>query len=278
MISSLRGPCSPPSGTSVVVEVGGVGLSVRSRRSSRSRCDVGDEASLRTALIVREDDLALFGFAEATSSSSSTSARRHRRRAQDRARRARALSLARDRRRPSRRRRRAVPQSVGHRPQDREAHRGPARGQARASRRRAHQQRRRPSSVSENVTVALVGLGWPERVAMQAVEDALASATDAERATVPALLRLALVVTRARSERGQVDDRTRCARRARLRVGGRTRLRGRAAPDDRSPSSSASRRCAGNCSCCCTPQRCRTARPTTSCSRALPGSARRRSR
>jgi Holliday junction DNA helicase RuvA len=48
------------------------------------------------------------------------------------------------------------------------------------------------SSVSENVTVALVGLGWPERVAMQAVEDALASASESDREAVPALLRLAL--------------------------------------------------------------------------------------
>jgi Holliday junction DNA helicase RuvA len=46
--------------------------------------------------------------------------------------------------------------------------------------------------VSENVTVALVGLGWQERVAMQAVDDALASAAESERESVPALLRLAL--------------------------------------------------------------------------------------
>jgi Holliday junction DNA helicase RuvA len=48
------------------------------------------------------------------------------------------------------------------------------------------------STVADNVTVALVGLGWPERVAMQAVEDAMASASDADRQAVPALLRLAL--------------------------------------------------------------------------------------
>ena len=48
------------------------------------------------------------------------------------------------------------------------------------------------SSVADNVTVALVGLGWPERVAMQAVEDAMATASDDDRQAVPALLRLAL--------------------------------------------------------------------------------------
>jgi Holliday junction DNA helicase RuvA len=48
------------------------------------------------------------------------------------------------------------------------------------------------ATVSDNVLVALVGLGWSERVASQAVDEALASAPDAETATVPALLRLAL--------------------------------------------------------------------------------------
>ena len=47
-------------------------------------------------------------------------------------------------------------------------------------------------SVSESVLVALVGLGWNERVAMQAVDDAIAEATESERTAVPALLRRAL--------------------------------------------------------------------------------------
>ncbi|MEQ1734914.1 MAG: Holliday junction branch migration protein RuvA, partial [Rhodoglobus sp.] len=50
----------------------------------------------------------------------------------------------------------------------------------------------RASSVGESVTVALIGLGWPERVALQAVEEALAGASDSERGAVPAILRLAL--------------------------------------------------------------------------------------
>ena len=47
-------------------------------------------------------------------------------------------------------------------------------------------------TVTDSVTVALIGLGWPERVALQAVEDAIAVATDTDRQAVPALLRLAL--------------------------------------------------------------------------------------
>ena len=57
----------------------------------------------------------------------------------------------------------------------------------------------KPTTVGEDVTIALVGLGWPERVAAQAVEDALASASEADRAAVPALLRLALTSLGPRS-------------------------------------------------------------------------------
>jgi Holliday junction DNA helicase RuvA len=56
-----------------------------------------------------------------------------------------------------------------------------------------------PTTVSEDVTVALIGLGWPERVAAQAVEDALATASESDRAAVPTLLRLALVALGPRS-------------------------------------------------------------------------------
>jgi Holliday junction DNA helicase RuvA len=48
------------------------------------------------------------------------------------------------------------------------------------------------AAVGENVLVALVGLGWSERVAAQAIEDALAGASVDDAATVGSLLRLAL--------------------------------------------------------------------------------------
>jgi len=53
------------SGTTAVIEVGGVGLAVSVTPQHAVSLRVGTEASIRTALIVREDDLALFGFAEA---------------------------------------------------------------------------------------------------------------------------------------------------------------------------------------------------------------------
>jgi Holliday junction DNA helicase RuvA len=51
---------------------------------------------------------------------------------------------------------------------------------------------RASQSVEQNVLVALVGLGWNERAASQAVDEAMAGATPAELEAVPALLRLAL--------------------------------------------------------------------------------------
>ncbi|MCX7521719.1 Holliday junction branch migration protein RuvA [Microbacterium sp. STN6] len=48
------------------------------------------------------------------------------------------------------------------------------------------------SALGDNVVVALIGLGWPERVAQAAVADVVAEHDEAERANVPAFLRLAL--------------------------------------------------------------------------------------
>lgn len=62
MIASVRGTVLAVSGASVVVEVGGVGLAVQVAPRHATSLRVGQEARLHTALIVREDDLSLFGF------------------------------------------------------------------------------------------------------------------------------------------------------------------------------------------------------------------------
>jgi len=64
MISSVRGTVLSASGTSVVIEVGGVGLRVGVTPQVALTVSVGDVARLHTTLIVREDDLSLFGFLE----------------------------------------------------------------------------------------------------------------------------------------------------------------------------------------------------------------------
>jgi Holliday junction DNA helicase RuvA len=192
MISSVRGTVLDAIGTTVVIEVGGVGLSVQVTPQHALSLRVGTEAMVRTALIVREDDLSLYGFAEAdelivfdllrgVTGVGPKSAL--------------GVLAAMD---PA-----AIAQAVAH--EDDAAFRkvsgiGPKTAKlivvslagklfGVAAHRPVTSAR---SSVSDNVTVALVGLGWPERVAIQAVEDAMATANDADREAVPALLRLAL--------------------------------------------------------------------------------------
>ncbi|MCU1556648.1 MAG: Holliday junction branch migration protein RuvA, partial [Microbacteriaceae bacterium] len=64
MISSVRGIVLGIAGTTAVIEVGGVGLSVTVTPQHALSLRVGAEATVRTALIVREDDLSLFGFVD----------------------------------------------------------------------------------------------------------------------------------------------------------------------------------------------------------------------
>ena len=64
MISSLRGTVLSASGGTAVVEVGGVGFAVQLTPDHVLSLRVGDEAFVHTSLIVREDALQLFGFAD----------------------------------------------------------------------------------------------------------------------------------------------------------------------------------------------------------------------
>ncbi len=63
MISSVRGTVLHVAGGSAVIEVGGVGLHVALTPEHALTLRVGSEASVHTALIVREDELSLYGFA-----------------------------------------------------------------------------------------------------------------------------------------------------------------------------------------------------------------------
>jgi holliday junction DNA helicase RuvA len=63
MIASVRGKVAAIGPDGVVVEVGGVGLAVSCAPSTIAGLRVGEEARLATSLIVREDSLTLYGFA-----------------------------------------------------------------------------------------------------------------------------------------------------------------------------------------------------------------------
>ena len=62
MISSVRGLVLSAVGSTVVIEVGGVGLGVQVTPATALGVRIGDEARLATTLIVREDSLTLYGF------------------------------------------------------------------------------------------------------------------------------------------------------------------------------------------------------------------------
>ena len=62
MIASVSGRVAGHAAGGVVVVVGGVGLAVQTTPGTRARLRAGDEATLFTSLVVREDSLTLFGF------------------------------------------------------------------------------------------------------------------------------------------------------------------------------------------------------------------------
>ena len=64
MIASVNGRVAAVSPDGAVVEVGGVGLSVQCTPGTIARLQVGKQARLATSLIVREDSLTLYGFAD----------------------------------------------------------------------------------------------------------------------------------------------------------------------------------------------------------------------
>ena len=65
MIAGVRGEVLEIGLDHAVVEVGGVGLAVHATPATLARLRRGDQARLATSLVVREDSLTLFGFADA---------------------------------------------------------------------------------------------------------------------------------------------------------------------------------------------------------------------
>lgn len=192
MISSVRGTVIAVGGTTAVVEVGGVGLAMQVTPRHALTLRIGAEAFVRTALIVREDDLSLFGFAEADELAVFDHLRSVTGVGPKSAMAvlavltpsevARAVALEDD----------AVFRKVtGIGPKTAKLIVVSLAGKLVVTH-GAETAHTAAPSVSESVLVALVGLGWNERVAMQAVDDAIAEATESERTVVPVLLRRAL--------------------------------------------------------------------------------------
>lgn len=64
MIAFVRGPVTAVFVDSAVIDVGGVGMQVMCTPGALALLRVGQEATLATSMVVREDSLTLFGFAD----------------------------------------------------------------------------------------------------------------------------------------------------------------------------------------------------------------------
>ena len=193
MISSVRGTVLAVAGTSAVIEVGGIGLAIQVTPSHALSLRVGSEATVRTALIVREDDLSLYGFAESDELSVFDALRGVTGVGPRSAMGVLAVLTPGE-----------IAQAVAL--EDDAAFRkvsgiGPKTAKlivlslAGKLAVQAGPRAAAPAvtkSVTENVVLALVGLGWQERVALQVIEEAAEAASETERASVQLMLRLAL--------------------------------------------------------------------------------------
>ena len=193
MISSLRGRAAHVDTDSIVIEVGGVGLTVAVTPHVAAATDVGDDVHLHTNLIVREDALSLFGFESrdelvvftqllsvtgvGPKSALGVLA---------------ALSVT------------QIAEAVSaddDAPFRRVSGIGPKTaklivvqlaGKVVAPRSGSAPRADAAPGVAAQVTQALIGLGWSERAASEAVASAVEEASPTEHAAVPALLRLTL--------------------------------------------------------------------------------------
>ena len=64
MIAYVRGPVASVGAGSAVVDVGGIGLELQCAPGTLAELRVGHQATLAAALVVREDSLTLYGFAD----------------------------------------------------------------------------------------------------------------------------------------------------------------------------------------------------------------------
>lgn len=194
MISSLHGVVLHTTPDQVVLDVGGVGFAIAVPGDVAHTATVGEKLHLHTSLIVREDSLSLFGFADreeleifgllisvtGVGPKSALGVLSHLTVDQI----ADAVSAEDDA--PFRRvsgigpktAKLIVLQLAG------KVHARPSAPGAASA----------PTDVATQVTAALVGLGWSERVALEAAAQTVADATDAERGSVAALLRRTLAL------------------------------------------------------------------------------------
>lgn len=192
MIASLRGIVLASTGTTAIVEVGGVGLQVAVTPAHALLLRVGAEASMPTALVVREDELALYGFADPESRGLFDLLRGVSGVGPKSAMAVLAAMLPDEISTAVAREDDAAFRKVsGIGPKTAKLIVISLAGKIQVTSHSAGAVSA-PSSVADNVIAALVGLGWSERVASNAVDDAMSNAAESDRGSVPLLLRTAL--------------------------------------------------------------------------------------
>lgn len=195
MISSLHGTVLHASADQVVIDVGGVGFSVAVPADVAHTARVGERLLLHTSLIVREDALSLFGFAErdelevfglllgvtGVGPKSALGVLSHLTVDQI----AEAVTAEDDA--PFRR-----VSGIG--PKTAKLIVVQLAGKVHAAPVPAGRATPASTDVADQVTAALVGLGWSEKVAAEAAAQTLEQASEAERSSVAALLRRTLAL------------------------------------------------------------------------------------
>ncbi|GAA1244185.1 Holliday junction DNA helicase RuvA [Microbacterium phyllosphaerae] len=195
MISSLHGAVLHSTADQVIVDVGGVGFSVAVPADVAHTATVGEKILLHTSLIVREDSLSLFGFADRSEleifgllisvtgvgPKSALGVLSHLTVDQI----ADAVTAEDDA--PFRR-----VSGIG--PKTAKLIVLQLAGKVHPVGAPSKQVSSGPVDVVDQVAAALVGLGWSEKVAAEAAAQTAAEATDAERASVAPLLRRTLAL------------------------------------------------------------------------------------
>ncbi|SEB75316.1 Holliday junction branch migration protein RuvA [Microbacterium hydrocarbonoxydans] len=195
MISSLHGAVLHSTADQVVIDVGGVGFSVAVPADVAHTATVGEKLLLHTSLIVREDALSLYGFMDRSEleifgllisvtgvgPKSALGVLSHLTVDQI----AEAVTAEDDA--PFRR-----VSGIG--PKTAKLIVLQLAGKVHPVGAPSKQAASGPVDVVDQVTAALVGLGWSEKVAAEAAAQTAAEATEAERATVAPLLRRTLAL------------------------------------------------------------------------------------
>lgn len=193
MISSLHGTVLHTTSDQVVIEVGGVGFSVAVPADVAHTASIGERMLLHTSLIVREDALSLYGFADrdeleifgllisvtGVGPKSALGVLSHLTVDQI----AEAVTAEDDA--PFRR-----VSGIG--PKTAKLIVLQLAGKVHATAPAAKIPGASRGDVVDQVAAALVGLGWSEKVAVEAATQTASDASEAERASVSALLRRAL--------------------------------------------------------------------------------------